>query len=197
MSTLTTLGRFAVLCFIVGGSIQQDHDSPEAQHQISPAASDFPVGARVAVYSPTATPGFDSPEAFTAWLEQRWSLSDIRAFCIPARRHKPLVQNLVPDSPEFWKGRLYAYTPTGFDQIWWYATVDQGRMEAYSLNVDRGDDSWLLEIRNRDSFHTPPDVTPDPSQFRFIGDKGASGDSSTETQRADGGSSASSDQKTP
>lgn len=79
-----------------------------------------------------------------------------------------MYQNLVADTPEVWKGRLYANTDTGFDRIFWYATVEKGRVLEYSLNVERGDDYWLLEIGSPETIHHPPQVTPDPSQPRFV-----------------------------
>jgi len=131
--------------------------------------TDWPPSARAAVYSQAATPGFDSPEGVTRLLEQRWSLADVRAFCIPARRHNPMYQNLLVDSPEAWKGRLYSNQRTGFDRISWYATVRDGRVLEYSLEAYRGKDLWLLEIGSPETVHTPPHVTPDTSEARFVG----------------------------
>jgi hypothetical protein len=134
----------------------------------SSVASDWPYSARAAAYPSTAPAGFDAPEGLTRLLEQRWSLADIASFCIPARRHNPMFQNLVVDSPEAWKGRLYPDQQTGFDKICWYATVRDGRVLEYSLGVYRGDDFWLLEIGDPQTVRTPPQVTPDPSHMRFM-----------------------------
>ena len=101
-------------------------------------------------------------------LEQRWSLANIRSFCVPERRHNPLFQNLVVDSPDAWKGRLYPDRQTGFDRISWYATVRGGRLLEYSLGVQRGDDYWLLEIGSPETVGKPPHVTPDPSGAPFV-----------------------------
>jgi hypothetical protein len=133
--------------------------------------SDWPQLARTAVYSTTATPSLRSPEGVTRLLEQRWSLADIRTFCIPQRRHNPGYQNLVLFSSEAWKGRLYSDAQTGFDRISWYAAVRDGRVETYSLGVYRGGDYWLLEIGNAETVRTPPRVSPDPSAPHFIGHK--------------------------
>jgi hypothetical protein len=137
----------------------------------SPAASDCPPSARAAAYSPATVPSFDSPEGVTRLLEQRWSLADIRAFCIPERRHNYAYQRLVADAPELWKGRLYANTQTGFDRISWYANVRDGHVQEYELEAYRGTDLWLLEIGDPETVRTPPQVTPDSSAPYFIGHK--------------------------
>jgi hypothetical protein len=82
-----------------------------------------------------------------------------------------MFQNLLVDSPEAWKGRLYPNSRTGFDRISWYATVRDGRALEYSLEVYRGNDFWLLEIGSPETVRTPPNVTPNTSEPRFIGHK--------------------------
>ncbi len=116
----------------------------------------------------TVTPGFDSPEAVTGLLEQRWSLADIKRFCIPERRANPFMQNLVRQAQEIWEGKLYSGQQSGFDEISWYANVREGRVEKYSLNVQRGEDYWNLEIASPERTQRPPDVEPDPSYPGFI-----------------------------
>src|SRR5262249_33997679 len=122
--------------------------------------TDWPQSARIAVYPSTAAPSFASPEGLTSFLEHRWPLADIRRFCIPERRHNPGYQNLVLDTPEAWKGRLFENEQTGFDKISWYASVKGGRVVAYSLGVSRGRDFWLLEIGTEESTRIPPTVAP-------------------------------------
>lgn len=151
----------ALFLAVAGCSTQQERSFS--------VATDWPQSARAAVHSQTATPGFDSPEGVTRLLEQRWSLADIRTFCIPARRHNPMYQNLVVDSPQAWKGRLYSDQRTGFDGMCWYATVRDGRLLEYSLGVYRGHDYWLLEIGSPYTIHTPPLVSPDPKAAHFVG----------------------------
>jgi len=112
----------------------------------------------------------DSPAAFTKSLEQRWSLEAIRKFCIPERRHDEAYQNLVAMG-ETWEGQLYADKKTGVDKIFWYATVKNGRVATFSLNVSCGDDFWLLEIVDRDQMDRPPIIEPDPSRPGFVGHK--------------------------
>jgi hypothetical protein len=164
MSPLASVCCFSIVSAVVGCSSLREEQSASA-------VSDWPPSARAARYSPTATPGFDSPESFTRLLEQRWSLVDICAFCIPERRHNDAYQNLVITTPGAWKGRLYVDTLTGFDRISWYATVHEGHVQEYSLEAYRGNDFWLLEGGSPETFHWPPHVTPDPSAPYFVGHK--------------------------
>lgn len=142
------------------------------------AGTSAPAAAPAA---PTATPkpviaaktAFGSPEAMTAFLEQRWPLDAIKAFCIPERRHNGSYQNLVEgfDGPVVWRGTLYAGIPTGFDEIAWYANTKGGRATTFSLGVKRGGDFWLLEIGTEESSQKPPDYLPDPKKPYFVGHK--------------------------
>lgn len=135
------------------------------------ADADWPYSARAAGYAPGAVPSFESPEGVCRLLENRWPLGAIRTFCIPERRPAPGVQNLVLDSGEAWKGRLYPNEHTGFDSISWYATVSEGRVLEYSLGVSRGDDFWLVEIGSPETIKTPPRISPDPTEAHFVGSK--------------------------
>lgn len=119
----------------------------------------------------TVTPGFESPEGLTRMLEERWSLEDIHAFCIPERRHNFYKQLLVTTAPNWWEGELYRNAETGFDQISWWADVKDGRAFVYCLEVRRGEDNWALEIGTPESVLKPPVVTPDPSADRFFGNR--------------------------
>ncbi|WP_154933707.1 hypothetical protein [Gimesia maris] len=112
---------------------------------------------------------FASAKEVTATLEARWSLDDINTYCIPERRVNPTCQNLVTDVGVTWKGVLYENEPTDFKSISWYGTAVEGRLHEYSLNANRGDSSWNLEIGNVNSFDRQPRVAPDPSGPCFIG----------------------------
>jgi hypothetical protein len=107
----------------------------------------------------------------TKFLEQRWPLAAIQAFCIPERRHNNGYQNLVAgfDGPVVWHGSLYLGVATGFDKIAWYANTKDGRATKFSLGVERGKDFWLLEIGAEESMKKPPDYLPDPNKPWFIG----------------------------
>jgi len=130
--------------------------------------TDWPLSARFETYSTTATPGTTSPASFTRLLEQRWSLADIRTFCIPERCHNPAYQNLVAMG-EVWKGRLYESVDTGFDRIGWYANIESGQIHRYSLEVQRGRSVWLLEIGSPESLRIPPHIAPDSTAPYFVG----------------------------
>ncbi|MCA9021470.1 MAG: hypothetical protein KDA74_15080 [Planctomycetaceae bacterium] len=133
-----------------------------------PTASDMPAGN--ATQEKTEAPQqLTSPAEVTAALEARWSLDDIKTYCIPERRVNPMCQNLVTDVGVTWKGTLYENVPTGFKSIRWYGTAVDGGLYEYSLNVSRDDSSWNLEIGNVESFARRPNVAPDPSGQCFIG----------------------------
>jgi hypothetical protein len=138
-----------------------------------------PGGPTPPAASPTATPvtvvdaktAFGSPEAMTKFLEQRWPLDAIRAFCIPERRHNNMYQNLVAgfNGQAVWEGTLYRGTATGFDKIAWYANTENGRATVFSLGAKRGEDFWVIEGGSEESVKTPPDYLPDPKRPWFVG----------------------------
>jgi hypothetical protein len=70
-----------------------------------------------------------------------------------------------------WEGVLYSGELNGFDKITWYATLKEGRADKYSLNVNRGNDYWVLEIGNERTLQTQPDYSPDPNNQCFVGHK--------------------------
>jgi hypothetical protein len=165
----------AMIVLVGAGQSQQSPKKigpPAVQSQpINCANPTWPPHAVIAKYPPNAKPGFNSPEEVTALLEKRWSLADVRKFAIPERRHNDAYQNLVLDTPEIWAGRLYCDQTTGFDSIEWYATVENGRAKAYSLQAMRGKDNWLLEIGTPSSVEKPPVVEPDFRAPYFVGHK--------------------------
>ena len=85
------------------------------------------------------------------------------------RRYHDRAQNLVAYSQ--WEGVLYASIATGFDKISWYASIQNGRAESYSLGVNRGTDFWLLEIGDENTLTVPPEYSPDPNKPQFVGHK--------------------------
>jgi hypothetical protein len=107
----------------------------------------------------------------TTFLEQRWPLAAIKAFCVPERRHNNSYQNLVRgfDGSVVWEGTLHQSIPTGFDKIAWYANTKDGRATMFSLGVKRGEDFWQLEGGSEESVKTPPDYLPDPEKPWFVG----------------------------
>jgi hypothetical protein len=119
---------------------------------------------------PYSTP--KSPEALTALLEQRWTLERINRFATPGRRHWKGCQNLVAvpvceknGKGAVWEADLFRGSATGFDRIWWYATVCGDTPETYSVNAKRGNDYWLFEIGDLKVLETTqPEVEPSPNQ---------------------------------
>jgi hypothetical protein len=147
--------RFAI-CIVLGlaGCGEMSRVTPLQSSGMSPAE---------------AKAAFSSTEALTKALERRWPVSAIKVFCTSERRHDPEWQNLVPDSGVKWEEDLYPNSDTGFDKIYWYANVENGRATTYSLNARRGHDSWLIEIGGEELIRKPPDATPDPKRPGFVG----------------------------
>jgi hypothetical protein len=118
--------------------------------------------------NPSTTPAdgpLTNPAAFTAAIERRWPRENIVRFCSQGRRHWNGCQNLVA-SPlceqkgEVWEADLFKGSDTGFDRVWWYATVCDSKIQAYSLNARRGNDHWLIEIGDLATFAIQPEIEP-------------------------------------
>lgn len=158
--------RLAWICFavyLIAGCAK--HSEPVRTANATPSPLYLPV------LSPAeAKVAFASSDGLTKALERRWPLVAIRTYCIPERRHNPLYQNLVAESP-VWDGVLYSGESTGFDKIAWYATTKMGRVYQYSLGVNRGKDFWLLEIGDERTLQAPPNYSPDPNKAYFVGHK--------------------------
>ena len=142
------------------------HDSSPST---PPAVTDTPtVNPAPAIDAKTA---FGSPEALTAFLEQRWPLNRIKEFCIPERRHNKIFQRHVASSDVIWQGTLYPITETGPDKIAWYADTEKGRATTFSLGVGDGENYWQLETGSEKSVRTPPNYLPNPNKPQFVGHK--------------------------
>jgi hypothetical protein len=93
-------------------------------------------------------------------LEVRWELERIRAYCDATPPTPDSIQNLVPLGEEFggkeWRGTLHQGKPSGFDRIWWYAAVRNGKLDEYSVNAIKGRKRWIIEIGNEQSLLKPP-----------------------------------------
>lgn len=159
------------LIYILLGSCLLGGCRKDSGAHASPASTAAPTVAPTPVID--AKTAFGSPEAMTTFLEQRWPLAAIKAFCVPERRHNNMYQNLVKgfDGPVIWEGALYQGIPTGLDKIAWFANTKGGRVTNFSVGVERGDDFWLLEIGSEEAVRTPPDYLPDPNSPWFIGHK--------------------------
>ena len=125
--------------------------------------------------SPSTTPAdvpLTSPAGVTAALERRWPLQNIARYCSHERRFWHGCQNLVriphcEQNGEVWEADLFKGTETGFDHVWWYATVCDRKIQAYSVNANRGSDHWVIEIGVLDSLETPPEIEPSPKNQCF------------------------------
>jgi hypothetical protein len=162
MTQRTPLVALVITILAVGGC-----QSPQSWIAIEPSASQprsmncTPMlwpSAIVAEYTPKAKPGFNSRQEVTAFLEQRWPLADIRKYAIPERRLAELHQNLVPDTPEVWAGRLYCDKTTGFDSIEWYATIENRNTKVFFGSDPR---KGLLVAGDR-----KPNFGPEASRYR-------------------------------
>lgn len=89
------------------------------------------------------------------YVERRWTLERLRAYCVPTNVFPEGSQNLVayncPVETEVYKGRS-----AGFGRIWVYVGEDDGHNTyfgeagtrwhrwTYSLNVERGANHWVI-----------------------------------------------------
>lgn len=100
-------------------------------------------------------PEVASPEELARLLEARWPREVIADFCRPETRHNPLYATpkllgktwkngqLAPEAR--WEGRLHAGAPD-LGEVTWRASVEEGRLHRYRVDVTRGEDHWLLDF---------------------------------------------------
>jgi hypothetical protein len=62
---------------------------------------------------------------FVAYLEHRWPIKRLRAYCVPKNELPESWQNLVVAKLAL-ETELYAGKVTGFDRIWVYVSEDDG-----------------------------------------------------------------------
>jgi hypothetical protein len=91
-----------------------------------------------------------------AYLEQRWPIERLQAYCVPINKFPALRQNLVakncPVETDLHQGKT-----EGFDRIWVYVSQDDGHNGTYfgeagtewhrwtySLNIKRGKTLWVI-----------------------------------------------------
>jgi hypothetical protein len=96
-----------------------------------------------------------NPTQMAAALEARWELGMIKAYCNSTPPTPTSVQNLV-SLGETWHGTLYEGKASGFDRIWWYASTQNGKLEAYSLNAAKGSKYWNIETGNPQWLYLAP-----------------------------------------
>jgi hypothetical protein len=83
-----------------------------------------------------------------AYLEQKWPVEHLKAYCTKTNTFPKGYQNLValrcPIETDLHKGKAY-----GFDRVWVYVSEDDGRATkwhrwTYSINVNRGKHYWVI-----------------------------------------------------
>lgn len=94
-------------------------------------------------------------DRFVAYIERRWSLKRVQAYCVPKNVWPEGHQNLVGENVKV-QTHLFKGQKTGFDRIWVYVNEDDGRSTyygetgwrwhrwIYSLNMDRGKRFWAI-----------------------------------------------------
>jgi hypothetical protein len=151
------LALLLLLVVIVSGSCRQKPATNRAAQQSTPPPAELPL---------------TSPPGFTAALERRWPLQNIVRYCTHERRSWNGCQNLVTiprceKNGKVWEEDLFKGAETGFDRVWWYATVCGDKIETYSLNARRGADFWNIEISTLERLATPPVIEPSPKNPCF------------------------------
>ncbi|HEX5219918.1 MAG TPA: hypothetical protein VFZ59_10145 [Verrucomicrobiae bacterium] len=91
---------------------------------------------------------------FVSYVEKRWPIKRLQAYCVADNTRPPLWQNLVAQpcvETELFKGKT-----TGFDKVWVYVGEDDGRNTyfeetgtrwhrwTYSLNIERAGSQWVI-----------------------------------------------------
>jgi hypothetical protein len=88
-------------------------------------------------------------------LEARWELELIHCYCEATPPTPDGFQNLVALG-ESWRGTLHEGTASGFDRIWWYASLQDGKLHEYSVNAAKGRKHWIVEIGDGETLAKPP-----------------------------------------
>ncbi len=93
---------------------------------------------------------------FLAYLERRWPVERLQAYCVRANERPDNVQNLVVAKCTL-ETDLYKNKFQGVDRIWVYVSEDDGNNTSYfedagskwhrwvySLNIERGKKHWTI-----------------------------------------------------
>jgi hypothetical protein len=114
---------------------------------------------------------------FVRYIESKWPLSKLTAYCTPKNVIPKNLQNLVPDKLGFkeWQIPVHQGKQHEFDKIFVYASEDVGnsnysdslaknwRRWTYSLNMTRGKDHWtIIENLLNDFMENPGKYLPQP-----------------------------------
>ena len=96
-------------------------------------------------------------------LKARWPPDLIRAFCKSNPTTPSSFQNLVALGPT-WEGVLYEGEKTGFDKVWWYASLVDGKLDEYSLNATKGRKNWIIELGKQQTLARQPFIRVDKTR---------------------------------
>ncbi|MBI1177456.1 hypothetical protein GC207_08460 [bacterium] len=96
-------------------------------------------------------------EQLNSALMARWPVRLIGEYCRSVRSTPATFQNLVA-SGDYWENDLYRGEKTGFDRIWWYASLTNGMLDEYSLNATKGRKHWIVEFGNLQTLTRPPNI---------------------------------------
>jgi hypothetical protein len=92
---------------------------------------------------------------FVSYVNRRWPIERLQAYCVPLNQRPELWQNLVSKNTVL-QMDLYKAESTGFDRVWVYVDQDDGkntyfeeagrnwRRWTYSLNVRKGARDWVI-----------------------------------------------------
>ncbi len=112
---------------------------------------------------------------FLQYIEVKWPLNNVKAFCVPDQRLPEGCQNLVPDRLCFgeWEIPVHSGKSHHFDKIYVYVSEDDGMSNyfgsvtpdwhrwEYSLNIVRGRDHWaIIESPPNDFMDNPVKYLP-------------------------------------
>ncbi len=90
-------------------------------------------------------------------LKARWPLNLLRTYCKAIPPTPGSFQNLVALGKS-WEGTLYVDGKTGFDKVWWYASLEGNKLDQYSLNATKGTNNWIVELGNLRTLVHPPRI---------------------------------------
>jgi hypothetical protein len=108
------------------------------------------------VWKPWSEP-VDSPQKLQTALEARWPQPLLEKFCRKVRPTPGTFQNLVWNQ-DHWEGILHPESHEPHTKYSWYASITNGVLKEYSVNVTKPGKHWLIEIGDIKSLKTKPKI---------------------------------------
>ena len=108
-----------------------------------------------------------SPEAFKAYLEECWPVDRIWDYCAVNSPTDPEMQNLVGDGRYQFGALLHDDVAHDLGVIYWYASSDDGRSWAFSVNAVKEHKWWWLALGG---VRSDVEINDDPA-FRMNGEQ--------------------------